>query len=299
MARKYQRRSARDWAEKQERALSFATSVQLPKGLQFFKPERDLHRLDFMMYLAGEGHPVVEPGEPYWERSFWTHRVPTVDGRTDRYICPYKTLRRACPICEQRAELSREPGNEEEVKSLKASLRQLWLVKDLDDEDYDGFKIWDVSQWHFGNLLKEVLDSADEDEDYDLFADPEEGLTMKIKFGPPSAQYANYREPTVISFKKRTKQYKEDIIEEAPCLDDMLIIKDYNELKATFLGLEEQIENEEVEEPTRRRSREVVDEDETESRPRRRRRVVDEDEEEEPRQRRRRRVPDDEDDFDN
>jgi len=241
--------SAKRWREEIRGGSNY---LQLPEGVKFFLGKPGTYRLDFMSYIAGKGNPRAEEGEAYFERTFFVHQG--VGPNQDWYLCPARTMKKPCPICEHRSKLSADPeGDEQLIKSLAPKERQLWIVKDLLN-DPDSILIWEVSYHLFGRALKDKINNADEEDGYDFFADPVDGFTLRVAL--QQSDRGKWTETADIEFRPRKQKYDPEIVEEMPCLDDMIVATPYDKLKAVFLQTDEDqedVEDEGFEEKEKKR----------------------------------------------
>lgn len=219
--------------------------LRVPEGFSFFQVKPGKYRLDFMCYRVtkgkGEqgGNPFFETGELGFERTFYIHRG--IGPNEDWHLCAAKTFGQPCPVCEYRSQLARDPNSDEQViKDLAPKERQLWLPKDLADPDQK--YIWEYSYHLFGKQLDAKIRSGDEEDGYDYFADPTDGLTVRVNF--EQSDRGKWVEATDIEFKSRREQYDEDVVDEMPDLDAMLVATPYDKLKALFLQTGEAEEDE-------------------------------------------------------
>ncbi len=242
--------SARNRAETHKTGFE-RTTVEVGKDVSFFTLDREgTKRIDILPYVVnGDSNPFADDGELHFERTFFVHRG--IGPNQESFVCPAKTLGKKCPICEYLAELRRDPeGDADLIKDLKAKERQLWNVIDLSEKD-KGVQIWDISFFLFGELLDDEVRNADEDEDYEFFADLDGGQTLKLGVKQKSFGKADYYEVTTIGFKARQKPYGEGILKETHCLDEILKVLSYDALKAIFLQ-EEVDEDEDQSEPEKK-----------------------------------------------
>lgn len=213
-----------------------STSVKLPDGVKYFAVKKEgVARLEVIPYTVPEGanNPYAETGDLHFERTYWAHRGIGPEGGS--YICSAKTASKKCPICEHRAQLAKDPDADEDlVKDLAPRERQLWNIFDHDNAD-DGVQVWDVSYHLFGKMLDARIKNADEDDGYEYFADPEDGMTLKVGFAEKSFAGNTFYETATIDFKKRSQELDADIIKKANVLDSLLVLKDYDELKKIYL----------------------------------------------------------------
>ena len=156
-----------------------STSIDLPEGVSLFSIKSDkARRVDIIPYTVGKGNPWADKGETHYERTFFIHR--NVGAELNTYICLQKTLKKKCPVCEYRAKLMKDPNADEElIKDLGPKERQLFNIIDTQDRD-KGIQIWDMSFHLFGKALDARIRNADDDDDYENFAEIEEGFTLRL-----------------------------------------------------------------------------------------------------------------------
>jgi hypothetical protein len=225
--------SAKKWAEEHVSGFS-RTTLAVPENCSIFAPKKaGTYRLDFIPYTAGEGNPKADSGEVHFERTYWIHRG--IGPNQDSYCCPAKTFGKSCPVCEHRSKLLRKSDSDEDlIKQLTPKERQLFNIIDLSETE-KGVQVWDVSYHLFGKHLKNKLDNADEDDNYDLFPDLEEGKTLKIGAQEDSMGGRPFLTFSDIEFKERKEAYDDEMFEKAHCLDEMPKEIAYEELKKLFL----------------------------------------------------------------
>lgn len=238
MSKDRPRLSAKRWAETADSGFT-PTVVKLPEGVNFFGPKKaGTFRLEIIPYEVpanpkGGQNPNAQPGELHYERTYFSHRGIGADERS--YVCPAKTAGRPCPICEHRKELMRDRDADEDlIKALAPKQRQLWNVYDHAEPD-KGVQIWDVSFHLFGRQLKAAINNADEDDGWEYFADPQDGLTLRVGMEEKSFAGNSFLECATVGFKARREPLSDEILDAAQPLDDLLILLDYEKLKSIFL----------------------------------------------------------------
>ena len=243
------------------------TTIKIPDGVKLFAPEDKKYRLDIVPYEVGKGNPHADEGDWYYERTFFTHRI----GADNRYVvCPAKTWGKPCPVCEELARVMRDPDStEEEEKSLKPSQRQLWLVRNRDDEDA-GVQLFESSWYLFGRIVDELRQDADDDEEHiTQFDDHEAGAILHVKFSknPPYGLQC-----LSVEFRPRPNGLPEDLLEHGICLDDLLVETPYDQIKKILFQIpEEDSEDKEEKKPSKKEApakkkppKKVVEEDDDE-----------------------------------
>ena len=265
--------------------------LNLPKGISVFNPEpKSMVKLDFMPYkVTSKRHPdrnvedeIAVPGSLWYKLPFKIHRNVGVDN--DRVVC-LTSIGKPCPICEKRSEMIRQEADKEDSDALKQSLRNLYVVIPLDSKKHDADPhILDMSQYL---CQEEINNTLEEDEEFEIFPDLEEGWTMKCRFDAStmgtSKPFAELGKVTPI---ERKEQYTEDILDDIPNLDEVLNILSYKELEAKFLELDEEEDPDEKEQEeeqltTRRRKTKEPEETPDEEKPTRTRKHKGEEPEEE------------------
>jgi phage FluMu protein Com len=223
------------------------SAIKIPPGMGLYKVEKiGTILLDFAPYVVGKGNKSADEGQFYFERTYWAHFGVGPNSKT--FICPAKTAGKACPICEevnkiyQRTDIAKKAKGEL-TSSIRSKQRQLFIVKDAKIKD-DPWKLWDFSYHNFGELLDSLMKDMDEDADFDLFAHPEKGYTLTISIIEATTGNNPYKKAGGISFTKRKPLgvSLEDLAESQPCLDDLLIMPTYEQLKKAFYGDEDEDE---------------------------------------------------------
>ena len=232
-SKKRKRVSARTYAEKESSSGGSSNFWSMPDGFERFDVKAGTYRLDILPFRVGKNNPHADEGNEHFERTFWVHK--DIGPNKEWHLCSAKSLNKPCPVCEYRAKLARDhETDEEQLKALSPKERQLWCIVDLDNPDQK--LIWEFSKHLFGKQLALKINAADEEDEYDYFADPEEGKTVRVVFA--QSKLGKWLDVTDLEFRDRKKQYDADIVDELPCLDDLLIATPYDKLEAAFLQIE-------------------------------------------------------------
>ena len=256
--------------------------LNLPQNVNIFTAEPGGRiTLDIMPYVVtADNHPdrneqfeIALKGDIWYKLPFKIHR--NIGANNETVVCP-TSFGKKCPICDYRLKLIKEGKDREEYNPLKASLRNLYCVIPLGSKKYEEKPhIWDVSQFLFQNLLNDELE---ENPDYEIFPDLEEGLSLRIRFDSKTIGTSQpFAEASRIDFKEREHEYEESILDKIPKLDELLNILSFKELETLFFELDDETSpSEEItpmddddDEPviTKRRKKKVITAQEEEDEP--------------------------------
>lgn len=261
--KKRQRTSASKRAEK--RAAGDRSTIKKPDGLTFFKKKEGIRKINLVEFKVGKGNPFADEGSFHYERTFYVHYIPFAGGTVGR-VCARKTAGKKCFVCDHIAKLQKDEDQDEKlIKDLLPRERQIFLVNDPKDEE-NPLQIYEDAHGNFGERLdKEILSEKEDNPDVEAFAAPgEEGKTLKVNFSEASFGSRKYIEADTIKFLPRNEDADPDIWEHEHCLDDMIVIPDYNTLKKEFLGEEDEDENEDKPKKKKKKEDDEDDEDEDE-----------------------------------
>lgn len=229
--------------------------LRLPKNVNIFKEEPGSKvLLDILPYYVTDEHhldrddelEIALPGTLWYKKPYKLHRGVGVDNQS--IVCP-TSVGKPCPICEYRARKLKEGDDSEEIRALKPSLRNLYVVIPKNSKTYEEKPhIWDISQYLFQNQLNEEIE---ENEEYASFPDLEEGYSLRIRFSEETFHKNKFASTSRIDFEKREEPYDESILKEVPNLDEVLDILPYSKIEALFFGAElDKIEDEDEDEDT-------------------------------------------------
>lgn len=238
-AQRQERRRA--GSSKRDSYRSASRYLRIPPGMKSFRVKDRTYRFDLVPYKVGKGNPCADEGFWYYERTFFTHK--NVGPDNDSVICPASTFKKPCPICEFRdarikllRDQGQDPFQDETVKNLRTSERQLFLVHDH-DEPAELIQLWDYSNYGFGELLDAMRAEGQRDNQPHKaeFDDDAAGSWLRVSFKAQSGRGAFYKAFS-IEFNPRPDGLDESLLEHGYCLDDMLIELDYNQLRRLYFG---------------------------------------------------------------
>jgi len=231
MAKSRERREKRTGARRraEQHATGFENTVlTVPEGIGFWSPKVGTYKIDIVPFKAGQGNPWAEPGDDYYERTYYSYR--RIGAEEKNYVAPGKTFGHPDPIAEWVA----KAANREDVDAPKE--RQLFLVWDHTEPE-KGVKIWDISFHLFGKLLDFRINESDDNDNWDQFDDPtEHGFTLKLMIKQETAGGYNFNDTKAIDFIQRNNALPDNIKNHGICLDDLLVEIPYDKLKAIFMG---------------------------------------------------------------
>jgi hypothetical protein len=238
--------------ERRKREGSSYGYLKLPQGVNIYNVTKDgKYKLDIIPYMVTDEHHMdanpkypdtANVGNPWYKKPFYAHR--SVGAEKQSIICP-KTVGKKCPICEARAK-QQQQGVEKDDLIPKPSLRNLYVVIPIGHKEYDEkMHIWDISNALFQKQLDEELQENPEN---GSFPDPTSGKTLEVRFKEETFAKNKYYETSRIDFEDRDG-YEDEIMEQAPNLDEVLTILSYKEIENIFLELGDDAEEVEEDKP--------------------------------------------------
>ncbi len=241
-------KKSREWRKKGNSGSNYLNA--LPEGFEFFKPKGGKkYKFDILPYIVKDAkiHPAsdaINDDGLFWCLPYSLHK--NVGPNDLLVICP-KSVGRACCICEERISVYNDPDrDDDDAKPLFASPRVLYIVRFTSGPDKGEIKILDISDFCFGKLLNEELD--DLPEEYEDFACLEDGYTIEVRFKEESFGKIKFAKASKINFLER-EDYDESILDEVPCLDDLITWPSSEKIEKLFFGSESEETQEEQEEP--------------------------------------------------
>ena len=221
------------------------TSLSLPLGIQFWKPKAERYMIEFIPYRVTDSilrypdnNRYSAPGKWYYERTYFTHR--NIGVNNDSYVCPAKTFGKRCPICEEVSRLSRSSDkfDQQRVKDLRPSERQLFLIHDPDDRNNKGVYLWDISTFNFGKQLDAYINGAREQDlqAFRAFYHPYDGFSVRLSGEERPMPQGKNTVFNIIGFYDREEDLPEDILDHGYDLDTMPRELSYDALNHIFTG---------------------------------------------------------------
>lgn len=250
-----------------ERKSGLSSYITLPEGIKIFNPKEDKqYTIDIMPTIAGKHNKFTDKGDPAAECTFFIH-YGVLPGNGS-HICLQKTYGKACPTCERQSKMKDDDPNAKElIKKLYPKERQLFLVRDLEN-DPKQLRIWEISPFNFGDFLDSTLKKIKDPEKakkYRNFASLERGLSLELTSKGATMGTTNFLQFPSISFIARKKQYKADDIDGFPVLDqDCLVMPSAKEIEALYDSGEEEDDDTDAEDEPKKKKKKVKKEEEEE-----------------------------------
>jgi len=219
--------------------------LMLPRGVKMLQVEGgDRIKLDFLPYVVTDAHhpcrnderDVALPGTQWYRRPYKLHR--NIGAANESVVCP-TSIGKRCPICEYRVKTLKEgKGDEEQLKNLKPSDRNLYVVVPKHHNDLDEVPhIFDISRYCFQDTLRE---ETDENPEYRAFFDPsEDGFTLNIRFSEEKLGKNKFAAVSRIDFEERKQGYDDSFMKKVPNLDEVVTVLSFKEIEAKFFELDD------------------------------------------------------------
>ena len=221
---KSMKQRARERAEEREFSGGIKF-LRLTEDTEMFKPIKGTNNFSILPYVVNvDNHPEVDQGQNWYQRTVWVHYNVGIEGET--IICPLKTIKKKCPICEHRMKLIKDSlADEKEIGKLDPSERELFNV--IHENEY---KILLIAHGNFGKLLEEEMR---DDDDYAGCAELEGGYNLRVRFKQKSWEGRKYLEASRIDFDER-EDLDESVLDDVKDLDDIMLIHNYQTLYDLF-----------------------------------------------------------------
>lgn len=192
------------------------------------------HAIDTIPYIVGEGNPNpnIKAGDFNYVLDLWVHSGVGVN--EDMYICPARTYKERCPICEEQKRLRDEDVPEETIKSLNPVRRCIYNIVcyDTADEEAKGVQVWMVAHFfmekHLSKLARQPRGGG-----YVAFSHPDVGKLImfdRTGVGASNTAYDGHR------LVDRNYVISDEILDAAYCLEDIIHKPTYEEIHQAFWG---------------------------------------------------------------
>lgn len=252
--------------------------IHLPKGVEMFKPDAGSHKVDVMPFLAGKDNPGAGEGYEYFQRKVKIHQIPAPGGSVRKILCRNSIdLNKKCAVCECRED---KKDDEKLFKDLRPKDRVIYLVNDRPGKKDVKWKVFEHHAKNRGVGLAELmLDQLNKLLDKGIKRPFGLASGYNVVFTVKSQSMeggSKYNAVTRVDLEKRDYDYPDELLDEAPCLDEMLPDPGYDEVWS-LLDPGHLDEDDDEPRPTK--------DDDRDDEPRSRTRTKDEDGDDEPRSR--------------
>jgi hypothetical protein len=283
--------SAIGWSKRAEVRSSRPHCIELPKDIQPFEiKEAGGFNIDIIPFELGADSQFGDEGDLYFEKTYFSHQGIGI--RMGSYACLSSMSNEPCPCCEYGQTMPRDTKSEKDLANkMFPKHRQLWIVWDHNDRKA-GPKIWDVSYHLFGKILKAKLELAEEDDDWGLFHDPTEGLTIRCLAEEKTFAGRTFYSVEAVDFKTRKVAIPDRFLDHDIDLDSCIVYTPYDELSDVLNAAPPKVESDSKNPKDDDDDDDSwEDEDEPKRKIRKKRRPAEDDDDETPRRRKRRRKP--------
>ena len=217
------------------------------RNVQVWKTQAGNHLIDIIPYKITEWHPRVVMGKAQagtWGYVFpaWMH--DNVGPNKDRYICLAKTYGLLCPICEYRNQRAGQPdATDEEIKALRPKQYATEIYNIIDRNQMDkGVQIWVVSGYHFGRHIETMSHQPaalgggkivytnwrmGTPPDY---MDGGRHIGFSVKMSGQNQDFSAH------TFHHRKADIPVQYLQQAYCLDDLVHVPTYEEVRDVFFA---------------------------------------------------------------
>ena len=218
-------------------------------GLKFFKLGEvgSYHDLNILPWTIGsKKHPEVaagnmDVGDPDYVLDIMVHtRIGPGEGD---YVCPKKNYNKPCPICERADELWKNEATKDDARKLFARRKCVYLVQELTETFHAKDKtqkplIFETAHATFSKELQSRATSCLRGKGVVNFADPNDAGKV-VSFSVNEGTMGNgkkFKEAGNFEFNERVEEISDEILDNCPSLDSMLVVKSYDQLKAALYG---------------------------------------------------------------
>ena len=227
-------------------------------------PKEDQHELCLIPYLNKE-NSVFRLENPDFNMPFsdkvlsdrqgWAHKLTVlihgnIGVNKDNVLCP-RTLKKSCPICEERDRLIKEGVDsktaQEQISALNPAKRAVYnvFVFDSAEEMKKGVQIWEAPHQSIEDTLSELyVDRRTGEKKY--YTMPEEKWNVCFEKKGKGLN-TEYRHVEILARRKEDEFSEKELMElydMAYNIEEIIDIKSYDELKEMHFGLKKEEEKE-------------------------------------------------------
>lgn len=208
--------------------------------VKMWKPNNGEHIIDIIPYEAGKLDRDVGEGDPTYTLEVHVHRG--VGAGEEWFVCPQEMANKPCPICEHRKKLRDQGADKEQWKQLFPKKRNLYNIVCYDsrEERKKGVQVWDVPYFYFEKSLLAIAKKPQRAgskgiDPFVPFSDPDDGKSIAFTIEKAKSQ-DDYPSYVGHAFEDRDYAIEDEILDQAVCLDELVIIEDYDTIDKAYWG---------------------------------------------------------------
>jgi len=229
-----------------------------------FNPGKGQWIIDIIPYVAGDRDPLNKEGESAYVLDILVHMG--VGPADERVVC-LSQYNKPCPVCELIKQMQSEDADyKTEIKPLVAKRRTLYnvIVRENAEEEKKGVQLLEMAHFFLQKNIS-ALSKNPRKGGYIVFSDLDEGKSIGFRrtgVGPENTAYDAHQ------FIDRPEPITDAEWQAAQCLDEFIVIREYDDIKSMLVGGKKKKETTQEEEPappvkTRRSFNQKPEEEET------------------------------------
>lgn len=219
--------------------------VNKPSDMRTFKFKKGPNRISIIPFVVSMANNPdgIDVGDAWYCTTVKVHM--NIGAAGEAILCP-SNFGKPCPICEHRRALMDEGAewNDDSVSSLAPRKRQLFMIINEDDDD-KSVQLMESSYKNFGELLETEIR---EDEEVAIFADPEDGMSLRCRGIEKTFGKNKYIGIDKITFEDRDP-LSDEAVNSALDLHKILKVYSYDEIFSKLHVGNEEPETEEAPKP--------------------------------------------------
>ncbi len=217
-------------------------------GVPKFNPGKGTWIIDIIPYEVGENDPHNNPGDYAYVLDVLVHMG--IGPADERIVCPAQ-FNRPCPICEKVKELNNSGADyKTEIKPLVAKRRTIYnvIVRENHEEEKKGVQVMEMAHFFLEKNIA-ALSKNPRKGGYIVFSDPDVGKSISFRRTGVGAENTAY---DAYQFVDRPEVISDAELEGARCLDDLISIRDYDDILSIISAHKPKQEEEEAPAPPSR-----------------------------------------------
>jgi hypothetical protein len=153
MQKQYKAR-VKEAQERKEEKIEFGSifdKEKIPKGIEFWRPEKGEHLIDVLPFFTGKQNPRNNKGDICHVLDLWVHMRVGPEGLP--VVCPKRNWDKRCPICEW---MNANRSYPENLKVKRRTVYLVWVHDEERKEEKKGPMLWEVAYYFFAKHLDEI-----------------------------------------------------------------------------------------------------------------------------------------------